>query len=81
MQRFLGLALFFNVFLANFSELTANLNGMTKKTFDWNRTTWKTDYVYEYHVFPWLISVSPVYFPDYFLPWILRTDAYSDYTH
>ena len=76
MQRFLGSALFFKGFLPNYSELTANLNDMTKDTFDWNSTNWKIDYLNEFNVFKSKLFASvAVYFPDYSLPWILRTDA------
>ena len=76
MQRFLGSALFFKGFLPNYSQLTANLNDMTKDTFDWNSTTWKIDYLNDFNIFKTkLYSSVAVYFPDYSLPWTLRTDA------
>ena len=76
MHRFLGTALFFKAFLPNYSELTANLNDMTKDTFDWNSTNWKINYLNEFNVFKSKLFASvAVYFPDYSLPWILRTDC------
>ena len=76
MQRFLGSALFFNNFLLRYSELTTNLNDMTKDTFAWNSTDWKIDYVNKFNVFEAkLLASVTAYLPDYSLPWILINDA------
>jgi len=45
MQRFLGVAVFFNEFIPNYSEVTAKLYEMINPKFSWNRDTWKVDYV------------------------------------
>ena len=76
MQRFLGSALFFKGFLPNYSDLTSNLNDMTKDKFDWNQKSWTKDYLKDFNSFKThLLSSVALYFPDYTLPWILRTDA------
>ena len=44
MQSFLGFALFFKPFMINYSRLAAPLHDMTRKDFNWDATTWLTDY-------------------------------------
>ena len=44
MQRFLGAALYFKTHIPNYSGLTADLNEMVHKDFDWNEATWRKDY-------------------------------------
>ena len=76
MQRFLGSALFFKGFLPHYSDLTAQLNDMTKDKFDWNISTWKIDYTALFTAFKIALANSvAVYFPDYDLQWVLRCDA------
>jgi len=41
MQRFLGMAVFFNEFIPNFSDVTAQLYDMIAPTFNWDRNTWR----------------------------------------
>jgi hypothetical protein len=49
---------------------------MTKKTFNWNENTWKHDYRAEYKAFiKGLQDACELFYPDYTLEWILRTDA------
>ncbi len=76
MQSFLGAALFFKNFIPHFSSLTAQLHDMVHKTFNWDSTTWKIDYkqVFE-NLKSHLLGANALYFPDYNLDWILRTDA------
>ena len=40
MQRFLGCSVFFHRFIANYADLTAALHDMTKKDFNWDKSTW-----------------------------------------
>ena len=58
-------------------ELTSPLYDMTHHTFDWNPTV--CDYPKYKAAFDALkaslLECSKLYFPDYALPWILRTDA------
>ena len=76
MQRFLGSALFFKSFIPDYSDHCALLTEMTKKDFDWNPATWKRDYVAIFEKFKvTLINSTAVFFPDYALEWLLRTDA------
>lgn len=79
MQSFLGAALFFKSFIPNYSTITAPLNDMLKKDFAWEPSSWKLDY---YAVFTSvkaaLQQASSIFYPNYELKWILRTDA-SDF--
>ena len=60
-------------------ELTSPLYDMTHKTFDWNPSV--CDYPRYKNAFDALksslLDCAKIYFPDYSLPWILRTDASS----
>jgi len=79
MQSFLGAALFFKNFIPNYSSITAPLNDMLKKDFPWDPSQWKLDY---HAVFTTvkaaLQHASSIFYPNYDLKWILRTDA-SDF--
>jgi len=69
MQRFLGAALFFKSFVANYSDVAAKLNKMVHKDFNWNKSTWKEDYVKAFEdMKKALISAIALFFPDYSLP-------------
>jgi hypothetical protein len=77
MQRFLGAAMYFRPFIYKFSEKTACLNDMVKKTFQWrDETTWAEDYkgVFESFKGDILNSFTLVH-PDYALEWYLYVDA------
>jgi len=76
MQSFLGSALFFKDFVQKYSDLTAPLHDMTQKNFNWNKDTWVIDYHECFNKLKEAIQVSmTLYFPDYDLEWIMRTDA------
>ena len=76
MQSFLGSALFFKSFIPHFSSLTAPLNDMTHKSFDWHSSSWKVDYPKVFDDLKQsLMKATMLNFPDYNLLWILRTDA------
>ena len=79
MQSFLGAALFFQSFVPNYSDKSAVLNEMVHKSFSWDKTTWKIDYEAKFIEFKkCLMDIFTLFYPNYDLEWILRTDA-SDY--
>jgi hypothetical protein len=77
MQSFLGSALFFKSFVPHYSSLTAPLNDMAKKTFNWDKSTWNINYEAVFNRVKDALqsSMAIYYYPDYELDWILRTDA------
>jgi len=76
MQRFLGAALFFKSFVANYSDVAAKLHKMTHKDFNWDKRTWTDDYKEAFEKMKQsLVTSVALFFPDYELPWILRVDA------
>jgi hypothetical protein len=76
MQSFLGLCIFFQRFVPHYASKVAQLYDMTKQNFNWDVTSWKVDY---HTVFKdakqAIIDSMKLYFPDYNLRWIVRTDA------
>jgi hypothetical protein len=75
-RSLLGKGVFFASFTPNYSTLTGHLTDMTKKTFNWNESTWKHDYRAEFKAFiAGLQGACELFYPDYELEWILRTDA------
>lgn len=76
MQSFLGAALFFKNFLPHYSTLVAPLHDMTKQSFNWDPTTWTLDYrlIFE-QVKDALQDATSIFYPNYNLVWLLRTDA------
>ena len=77
MQSFLGAANFFSKFVPRYTDYTAALYEMTCKDFNWNdKTTWKKPYEDNFNEFKEaLIQAMPLFYPDYDLEWVLRTDA------
>lgn len=76
MQRFLGVAVFFNEFIPNFATVTGSLYEMIKPTFKWEPSTWTVDYASEYQKVKDALCASVAkHFPDYERDWILRVDA------
>ena len=77
MQSFLGAANFFSTHVPRYSELTAPLFDMVRKNFDWTRReSWKFDYEQLFKDLKTaLLESSSVFYPDYSLDWVLRTDA------
>jgi hypothetical protein len=76
MQSFLGMALFFKDFVPHFSSVASPLYEMVKKDFNWDESTWQVDYHAIFEGFKdSLIESMAIYYPDYNLDWILRTDA------
>ena len=75
-RSLLGKGVFFSGFTPNYSDLVAHLTDMTKKTFSWDKATWKHDYEAEFKAFIAGLQAScELFYPDYTLEWILRTDA------
>lgn len=78
MQSFLGAALFFKNFIPHYSTLTAPLNDMTHKTFNWDPASWTDDYIAHFNTVKKALQASgSLFFPNYDYDWILRTDASS----
>ena len=77
MRSFLGCALFFKGNVPRYAEHTTQLNDMTHKDFNWKQPAlWEVDYRALFEAFKDKIKESvKVYFPDYSLEWVLRTDA------
>jgi hypothetical protein len=75
-RSLLGKGVFFASFTPKYSDLVAHLPDMTKSTFVWDPDKWKHDYVQEYKDFiKGLQDACELFYPDYSLKWILRTDA------
>ena len=76
MQRFLGAALYFKTHVPFYSELTADLNEMVRKEFNWDPSSWTKDYCSAMEKLKDAIMQSAtLHFPDYSLPWVVRCDA------
>ena len=77
MRSFLGCALFFRNNVPRYSDYTTRLNDMVHKEFDWKHPDlWTHDYRGIFDIFKEKIKASvKVYYPDYSLNWVLRTDA------
>ena len=76
MQSFLGSALFFKSFIPSYSDKAALLNDMVRKDFNWDPGTWGKDYKKAFENMKEAISSSfEIFYPNYDLTWILRTDA------
>lgn len=79
MQSFLGAANFFHTHIPNYAQWASCLYECTTESFDWNPSTWTKDYKDLFAIFKTAITNSAtLYFPDYSLPWIIRSDS-SDY--
>ena len=76
MQSFLGAALFFHHHIPNYSEWVAKLYEMTREDFVWKPEQWTFDYPGHFEKFKEALLASyTLHFPDYSLPWKVRTDA------
>ena len=76
MQSFLGAANFFHTHIPNYADWASSLYECTVAGFDWNPLTWKKDYKGLFEIFKVAIQDSAtLYFPDYNLPWVIRSDA------
>lgn len=76
MQSFLGAANFFHTHIPNYADWASALYECTVTGFDWNPLTWTKNYKELFDVFKTAIQDSAtLHFPDYNLPWIIRSDA------
>lgn len=76
MQSFLGAALFFKSFVPHYSTLAAPLNEMTKIDARWDAQTWTPERLTAFDTFKAALQSSfSLFYPDYSLVWVLRTDA------
>jgi len=78
-RSFLGCGVFFQPFTENYAVKAEKLYDMTKDDFNWDKSTWIIDYEGHFNTLKnSMVNCIELFFPDYSLEWILRTDA-SDY--
>jgi RNase H-like domain found in reverse transcriptase len=76
MQSFLGAANFFHTHIPNFASWASALYECTVSSFNWDPSTWTTDYKNLFDLFKHAITQSvTLHFPDYTLPWVIRSDS------
>ena len=76
MQRFLGASNFFSRFIPNYSSLSAPLNDMLTKDFNFHEATWKVDYKGAFEKLKLsLLNACTLHLPDYTKRFVLWTDA------
>ena len=77
MKSFLGSTRIFQPHVPDYAYYSAHLDHMTSKKFDWtDESTWKQDYRAIFTDMKAAMKNSmSLYYPDYTLDWILRTDA------
>lgn len=76
MQSFLGAALYFQSHVDMYAVLAAPLNDMTKNDCRWDASVWTPARVEALKTFKQsLIDCVSLFYPDYSLQWIMRTDA------
>jgi len=77
MRSFLGSAIFCKSWLVGYSDLTGLLNDTLKNDFDWSKPDeWSAPYKEAFEKFKdALMKATALFYPDYTLDWILRTDA------
>ena len=76
MQSFLGAANFFHSHIPNYASWSSALYECTKTGFNWSPTSWSHDYQQLFDIFKTAIqNAVTLYFPDYALPWIIRSDS------
>ena len=72
----MGTANMFLRFTPNYSVIAKDITDMSAKQFNWDETTWTVDYRASFLLFKQAIAQSlTLYYPDYSLNWIMRTDA------
>ena len=75
-ESFLGAANFFHTHIPNYASWASSLYECTVTGFNFSRTTWKKDYIAIFEAFKAAITSSvTLHFPDYSLPWIIRSDS------
>jgi hypothetical protein len=63
-------------YVPDYNAYSTKLDRMTATTFDWNEATWTDDYHSIFDGFKAKLKCSmALFFPDFTLDWILRTDA------
>jgi hypothetical protein len=73
-RMMLGCGVFFSSFIKNCSDLVSHIPDMTKTTFNWDEAMWKHEYRALWESFKLGLQQScELFYPDYFLEWILRT--------
>lgn len=78
-QSFLGSTNFFKDFVPNYSVYTSKLNDMVKSNFNWDPSTWTTNYEQTFEELKeQIMNAMVLHFPDYSKLWILRTDCSKD---
>ena len=78
MQSFLGAANFFKSFVPNYSTLASPLTDMTCKDFPWNEEAWTAERLQAFDDFKKALQHAfTIFYPNYELPWILRTDSFK----
>ena len=76
MRSALGVGVFCAPFVENYSEIVKNLTDCTKANFSWTESEWKHDYRQQFEEYKLGIQKAvSLFYPDYDLEWILRTDA------
>jgi hypothetical protein len=76
MQSFLGATNFFKNHVVGYAQKAAILTDMTHKDFPWHGDVWTTDRVLAWEEFKIaLLNSFAIFYPNYELPWIMRTDA------
>ncbi len=76
MQSFLGAANFFHTHIPNYASWASSLYECTAADFSWKEPTWTKDYRALFDLFKIAIESSvTLHFPDYSLPWIIRSDS------
>ncbi len=76
MRSFLGQTRIFQPHVSDYTEYSAPLDAMTSKSFNWDESSWQMDYRAIFSRFKEkLKEAMTLFFPDYNLDWILRTDA------
>jgi hypothetical protein len=76
MRMFLGSSGFFQPFMPDYVNLRKHLTDATKADFDWKEANWKYPYRTEFRDFKEGLQKSvSIFFPDYSLKWVVRTDA------
>jgi hypothetical protein len=76
MQSFLGAANFFHTHIPNYASWASSLYECTAAGFSWTESQWTKDYRALFDLFKTAIEASvTLHFPDYSLPWIIRSDS------
>lgn len=76
LQSFLGAALYFKNFVPHYSTKAAPLHELTKHDTRWHEHIWSAELTKSFEDFKTaLLNAFELYYPNYELVWVLRTDA------